>query len=102
MERTVLVVIATLTGKPDKRAEIDAALSTAAAASRTETGCLSYSFCRDLEDADRYISVETWVDQAALDAHFGTPHLAELLGKAPDLLVGAPDIKTYETADPTG
>lgn len=98
----MLVVIATLTGKPDKRAEIDAALSTAAAASRTEEGCLSYSFCRDLEDADRYVSVETWVDQAALDAHFSTPHLAELLGQAPDLLAGALDIKTYETAGPTG
>lgn len=98
----MLVVIATLTGKPDRRDEIEAALTTAAAASRTEEGCLSYSFCRDLEDADRYVSVEIWADQAALDAHFTTPHLAELLGKAPDLLAGAPDVKTYETSGATG
>ncbi len=96
----MLVVIAVLRGKSDKRSEIDAALGAAAAASRTEEGCLSYAFSRDLEDADRYLSVETWVDQAALDAHFGTPHLAELLAKAPELLDGAPEITSYETAGP--
>ena len=98
----MIVVIATLPGRPDKRAEIEAALTTAAAASRTEAGCLSYSFTRDLEDADRYLSVETWADTASLDAHFGTPHLLELLGKAEELLAGEAVITRYETAGPTG
>ncbi len=96
----MLVVIAVLRGKSDKRSEIDAALGAAAAASRTEAGCLSYAFCRDVEDADRYVSVETWVDQAALDAHFTTPHLAELFAQAPQLLDGAPEIASYETSGP--
>ncbi|MCA1713401.1 MAG: antibiotic biosynthesis monooxygenase [Actinobacteria bacterium] len=91
----MLVVIATLPGRPEKRDEIAAALTTAAAASRGEEGCLSYAFTRDLEDEDRYVSVETWRDQAALDAHFGTPHLVELLGKAEELLAGPPVIETY-------
>jgi quinol monooxygenase YgiN len=91
----VLVVLATLPGRPDKRAEIAAALTKAAAASRDEEGCLSYAFARDLEDEDRYLSVETWRDQAALDAHFGTPHLVELLGRADELLAGPPVIETY-------
>jgi quinol monooxygenase YgiN len=95
----VLVVIATLPGRPEKRDEIAAALTTAAAASRAEEGCLSYAFTRDLEDEDRYVSVETWRDQAALDAHFGTPHLVELLGKAEELLAGPPVIDTYVVAD---
>ncbi|MCU1673312.1 MAG: antibiotic biosynthesis monooxygenase [Frankiales bacterium] len=91
----MLVVLATLPGRPDKRAEIAAALTKAAAASRDEEGCLSYAFARDLEDEDRYLSVETWRDQAALDAHFGTPHLVELLGRADELLAGPPVIETY-------
>jgi quinol monooxygenase YgiN len=95
----VLVVLATLPGRPDKRAEIEAALTAAAAASRSEDGCLTYSFARDLEDQDRYLSVETWRDQAALDAHFGQPHLLALLAQAEELLSGAPVIETYAVAD---
>lgn len=93
----MLVVIATLPGKPDKREQIAATLSKAAAASRGDAGCLSYAFHVDLEDADRYVSVEVWEDQASLDAHFGTPHLAELFAVAPDLLAGEVVIDTYET-----
>lgn len=97
----MIVVIATLPGRPEKRSEIEAALTKAAAASREEEGCLSYSFTRDLEDADRYVSVETWQDTASLDAHFGTPHLVELLSLAEQLLSGDPVITRYETSGPS-
>lgn len=96
----MLVVIATLMAKPEKREVLSAALAKAAAASRGDAGCLSYSFTVDLEDENRFISVETWADQASLDAHFTTPHLAELFTLAGDALDGAPDIKTYETDGP--
>ena len=91
----MLIVIATLTGKTDKREELTAAVTKAAVTSRGDAGCLSYAFHVDLEDPDRFVSVETWADQASLDAHFQTPHLVELLTIAPELLDGAPDIKTY-------
>ena len=90
-----LLVVAVLTGQPEHREEIGAALAKAAAASRGDAGCVSYSFSRDLEDADRYVSVEVWEDQASLDAHFTAPHLAELFGVIGDKLAGPPDIKTY-------
>lgn len=96
----MIVVIATLPGRTDKRDDIAAALTKAAVASRTEAGCLSYAFTRDVEDPDRYVSVETWQDQASLDAHFGTPHIAELLSQAPDLLAGDVAITRYETSGP--
>ena len=96
----MLVVIAELQGKPDKREELAAALSKAAAASRQEEGCQAYSFARDLEDDDRYVSVELWKDQAAIDNHFQTPHLQELLATSKDLLAGRPVITTYETEGP--
>lgn len=94
----MLVVIASLPGKSDKREEIAAALTKAAVASRGDAGCLSYAFHVDLENPDRWVSVETWEDQASLDAHFTTPHLAELFAVAGDLLDGAPVIETYETS----
>ena len=94
----MLVVIATLPGKPDKREELAAALTTAAKASRGDAGCVSYAFHVDLEDPDRFVSVEVWQDQASLDAHFQTPHLVELLGKAGDLLAGPPETKFFGVA----
>ena len=93
-----LVVIASLPGKPDKREELGELLAKEAATSRGDAGCLAYSFTRDLEDPDRYVSVEVWEDQPSLDAHFTAPHLAELFGAMGDLLAGAPDIKTYPVA----
>ena len=94
-ERIVLVVIANLSGKSDKREECKAALAKAAAASRGDAGCLGYTFTVDVENPDHYVSVELWEDQAALDAHFGAPHLAELMTVAGELLDGEVDIKTY-------
>jgi quinol monooxygenase YgiN len=94
----VLVVIASLHGKSDKRSECVAALAKAAAASRGDAGCLGYTFTVDVEDPDHYVSVELWQDQVSLDAHFGTPHVAELMGLAGELLDGEVDIKTYSVA----
>jgi quinol monooxygenase YgiN len=96
----VLVVIAHLHSKPEQRELLSGALAKAAAASRGDAGCLSYSFTVDLEDENHFISVETWADQGSLDAHFTTPHLAELFALAGDALEGAPEILTYETDGP--
>lgn len=45
------------------------------AATRNEDGCLVYSFAVDLEDQGLIRVFERWRDQAALDAHFDTPHM---------------------------
>lgn len=47
------------------------------AASNAEEGCVSYVFARDLVDPKLLRITEVWVDQAALDLHFGMPHMAE-------------------------
>lgn len=94
----MLVVVASLSGKSDKREQCSAALAKAAAASRDDAGCLAYTFTVDVEDPDHYVSVELWEDQASLDAHFSTPHVAELMTLAGELLAGEVDIKTYTVA----
>ncbi len=96
----MLVVIATLSGKSDKREELSQILAEAAAGTRTEAGCSMYSMTRDLENPDRYLSVEVWDDQAALDAHFVGPNIAKLFAAAGELFDGNADIKVYETDGP--
>ncbi len=45
-------------------------------ASNAEAGCVSYVFAQDVTRADLIHITEAWQDQAALDAHFATAHMA--------------------------
>ena len=46
------------------------------AATHEETGCIAYTFSRDLADPDTFVIFEIWSDDDALAAHFQTPHMA--------------------------
>lgn len=94
----MLVVTATVLGKPDERAGITAALAVCAAASRNDPGCTTYAFWTDVEDPDSYASIETWDSQEQLDAHMQTPHVAALLATLADKIASAPVITTYDVA----
>lgn len=45
-------------------------------ASRAEDGCLGYSYAEDILEPGLIHVQETWRDQAALDQHFASSHLA--------------------------
>ena len=96
----MLVVIAHIAGKPERRSDLAAALAKTAAASRGDAGCLSYAFAQDVEDPDHFVSVELWQDKASLDAHATQPHIGALFTEVGDAFASAPDITTYETAGP--
>ena len=51
-------------------------LTRMAAATVQEAGCLSYGFAVDVVDPDLLRVVEKWQDDAALAAHFATPHMS--------------------------
>ncbi len=43
---------------------------------RREPGCLYYDLHASLTDPDRVMCLEHWRSRAALETHFGTPHLS--------------------------
>jgi quinol monooxygenase YgiN len=47
--------------------------------SREDVGCSGYRVYADLEQADRYVIVEEWADDAALQQHFTQPHTGVFL-----------------------
>ena len=66
-------------------------------ASRAEDGCIDYAFASDLADPDTLILFERWRDQAALDAHGKSDHMAafqEFMGANPP---EASDLRIYDT-----
>ena len=61
-------------------------------ASREEPGCAGYRVYADLEQPERYVFVEEWADDAALQSHFGEPHTATFMGGLTGLLGDPPDV----------
>jgi quinol monooxygenase YgiN len=53
-----------------------AAIADMVAASNAEEGCIAYAFTQDVLQPGVLHIVEKWTDEAALAAHFATPHMA--------------------------
>jgi len=67
-------------------------------ASRAEPGCLLYVYAEDLFDPGLIHVTEKWTDQAALDRHCTTAHLAEWRAAWPALGIGDRDLTLYDAA----
>lgn len=68
--------------------------------SRAEAGCLLHSVHQDVEDPNRLVFLEHWVDRDALAAHFAVPASLEFVSALADLVDGSPILEVYE-ASPT-
>ena len=71
---------------------------TVAAASRKETGCISYRLYEDTELANEFVFVEEWESSEALQRHFATAHVAEFMRAILETIVGPPDVKFHTVA----
>ncbi|MET0455763.1 MAG: putative quinol monooxygenase [Mycobacterium sp.] len=88
-----VVIVATMTAKPESVDTVRAACTRAIEAVHDEPGCELYS----LHEADgTFVFVEQWADQAAVEAHGKAPAIGELFGAIGEHLDGAPDIKMLQ------
>jgi autoinducer 2-degrading protein len=62
------------------------------ASERDEPGCVRFNVLQDAEDPDIYYLLEIFRDEAALEAHRATPHLAAF--QAADTLL-RPSVRTF-------
>ena len=83
-----LHVVATIPAKPETTDAIRAALETLVAATRQEEGCISYDLYESAAAPGTFVTIERWVDQAAMDLHMQSPHIAEALAAADGALAG--------------
>jgi len=67
-------------------------------ASRAEDGCLVYSYAEDVAELGLIRVFEAWRDQAALEAHFATAHLAAWRAAWPEFGVSDRRLIAYEVA----
>ena len=65
---------------------------------RDEDGNEAYVFSADLEDPGRFHVREQWADQASIDAHMASPHLAALMGAMGELGVTGASLTQWDGA----
>lgn len=72
-----------------------AALEMMRATKAAEPGCLDYAFALDLAEPGLLRVIERWSDEAALAAHFATPHMAAFNRALAGASVLGASIKAY-------
>jgi len=91
-----LRVVAHIYAKPGKEADLRAVLLGLIAPTLQEPGCIKYELHGNEADPAEFSFIEEWTDGAALDAHFGTDHIKDAIGRFPDLLATDLDVRRYK------
>jgi quinol monooxygenase YgiN len=76
---------------PENRERFIAVATEMCSRSREEDACRGYRVYADLEQDDRYIFIEEWADDDALQRHFAQPHTATFMGALIPLLAEPAD-----------
>src|ERR1700751_419812 len=73
----MLLIVGTVRLPPQKLRSARTVMRCMVEKSRAEDGCEEYSYAEDVLDAGLIHVKEMWRDQAALDRHFASEHLAQ-------------------------
>jgi len=71
----VIYVVATLTVKPETRAELIAGATKCIAETRKEAGCIAYDMHESVTDPAKFVFVEQWENVEALGPHGASDHM---------------------------
>ena len=93
-----LIIAGTVRVPPENVARFRPHMAAMLDASRAEDGCISYSYAEDVIEPGLIRVFEAWRDQASLDAHFQTPHMAAWRSAWPDFGVSDRRLFAYEIA----
>ena len=94
----MIIVIARVEFDPEHLESVEPALDAMMKATWEESGCLGYSMAIECRHQAVCSIVERWENEAALKAHFHTPHMAAfnaaIMGK-----VGSMDARIYDASN---
>ena len=93
-----VIIAGTVRVPPANLAGLKPHMEAMLAASRAEDGCLTYSYAEDVVEPGLVRVFEAWRDQAAIDAHFKTAHMAAWRAAWPNFGVSDRQLFAYEVA----
>jgi quinol monooxygenase YgiN len=94
----VIYVVATLTVKPEARAELIAGAKACIAETRKEPGNIAYDMHESVSDPTRMVFVEQWKNAEALVPHRGSEHMKAFGRIAAKCLSAPPKIEVITPA----
>ncbi|MEV4126488.1 putative quinol monooxygenase [Nocardia sp. NPDC049707] len=83
------------TAKPGHETDLREALEDMVTPTLAEAGCVAYALYLHPSDPSRVVLLEEWVDEAALAAHFETPHLKECAAILEEILIEPFQIRRF-------
>ena len=95
----MIYIVATLTVKPEMRAELIAAAKACIAGSRQEPGNIAYDLHESVTDASRMVFVEQWENAEALEPHRKAEHYKAFGRVAATCLAAPPKIEIITPAN---
>lgn len=93
-----LIIAGTVRVPPENLDTFRPHMATMMAASRAEAGCIAYGYAGDVLEPGLLHVFEEWKDQAAIDAHFASAHMATWRAAFPSFGVSDRALKLYEVA----
>ncbi len=92
------MILAKVFIKPGSEADFISAAQTMITNSNKEEGCTGYTLYQDPYEKTNFIFVESYKNQAAIDAHFATPYFKEFGTKIGNLTSKPTEIKIVDVA----
>lgn len=96
----MLLIVGTIRLPPENLDTARPVMKRMVEASLGEDGCLEYSYAEDVLDAGLIHVKEMWRDQASLDRHFQSVHLAEWRAAWPGLGIHDRRLRSYDVGAP--
>jgi quinol monooxygenase YgiN len=93
-----VIVQAEVHGLVGRAAELNALLIELAAGSRTEPGCLAFRVLA-AEEPGEVMLLSSYTDEAALRAHYATPHYRRYREQVDPLLARPSDVVVHHVSD---
>lgn len=88
-----MMIIAKLSVKSEKAKDFTEAAKEIIENSNKESGCIFYQLFQDPYDNSKFVFVEEYKNQAAVDAHFAADYFKAFGPKIGDFILGQPEIK---------
>lgn len=95
MPNTVLGVVARIIARPGSVEVVRDGLRSLLEPTRREQGCIVYDLMQNNADPTDFTFYEEWSDDAALDAHAKSAHIASTFAKLDGHLAAPPDVRRY-------
>jgi quinol monooxygenase YgiN len=96
----MLLIVGTFRLPPARLLPARAAMARMIEASRAEDGCNEYVYAEDVLEPGLVHVKELWRDQAALDRHFASAHLAAWRAIWAKLQITDRDLRLYDVGKP--